>query len=108
MKTTENSHHEIMLSYFAPSDISVAINNLTLYLREKNFLILDKLYLQLNPIIEVSNPVANKLKPITNYATSGKSKKYLQNQNQNSAIALPRIDYDTPLSSINNYVHYIG
>ncbi|CAR65657.1 DEHA2D11880p [Debaryomyces hansenii CBS767] len=108
VKTTENSHHEIMLSYFAPSDISVAINNLTLYLREKNFLILDKSYLQLNPIIEVSNPVANKLKPITNYATSGKSKKYLQNQNQNSAIALPRIDYDTPLSSINNYVHYIG
>ncbi|CUM50330.1 unnamed protein product [Debaryomyces tyrocola] len=107
VKTAENSHHEIMLSYFAPSDVSVAINNLTLYLREKNFLILDKLYLQLNPIIEVSNPVANKLKPITNYATGGKSKKYLQNQNQNP-LALPRIDYATPLQSINNYVHYIG
>lgn len=111
VRTIENSHHEILLSYFAPSDISVAINNLTLFLREKSFLILDKQDLQFNPIIEVSNPV-NKLKPITNYATSGKAKKIVkhqnQNQNQNLSFALPGINYTNPLQSINNYVHYIG
>lgn len=104
--TSSANSHEITLSYFAPSNISAAINDLTLYLREKNFLILDKQQLQLNPVIEVSNPV-NKLKLITNYTNYtnfGKSKQF----SQTASLGHLQHKQALPLQPLNSYVHYIG
>lgn len=64
------SQHEIVLSSYSQENLDVAICDLTHYLRDKDFLILDKSYLSLQPIIESNSgldpvPASRKLQPLS-------------------------------------------
>lgn len=103
---TPDSHHAIVLSSYSDHNINIAINDMTLYLREKKFLISDKQELVFNPVIDVAPPTT-KLKPITNQA-------HLANSKKNTHHVLPlqqklhQMHHNFGLNENNTYVHYIG
>lgn len=51
--STASEHHQILMSYYDDTHLEAAIHNLTLYLRGKGFLILDKRGQDFDPLVEM-------------------------------------------------------
>lgn len=108
-----SQYHQIILSYYGNEGdrrVQTAISELTLYLREKKFLILDKQTMDFNPIVEPAND--QPLRAITrrvNNNGSSPNKKSRSPQKQMSGYAYPvPVALAMPPPVMNSYAHYIS
>lgn len=92
-----DEYHQIILSYFDESKLDVAVNDLTLYLREKNFSILDKKVIEFEPLIkDASEPASTSHKSLGSPTKAQTFQIYQQNTQQ-----VPSPQGITPLGQIN-------
>lgn len=104
------SHHQIIVSYYGSETdrhVQTAISELTLYLREKRFLILDKQSMDFSPILESSEQALRTItRRVNNNGSSPNKKSRSPRKNVAAYAYAPVVAMAPPMMS--SYAHYIS
>ncbi|KAK6459269.1 uncharacterized protein RJT20DRAFT_14756 [Scheffersomyces xylosifermentans] len=98
--SSNHEYHQIILSYFNEENLKVAVDSLTIYLRQNGFLILDKKPFDFNPLIETAKPNEMALRSITNHSSAAAFEGKPAHKKQRSPMKQNKAGYNQVLQPV--------